>query len=210
MKATDDIVRLAKELCEKAMGNALEELKKNEDMWGEHMDLKLHDCAMIDTLDIKENGLNITVNKIYDTFFNDFCEISYNQFIDDCSMEGIKFEELRNAYGHTSSFYLGKLHNCTTYAEIFSEYCYDFNRSSFVVEYNKDADKYIIKFEDDDNISEGTVSDMLQVAKSICNDINDALADIITVYNLIKYFKDNQVEIYKDFIRNEAIDRLAE
>lgn len=210
MKSTDDIVILAKDLCEKEIQRTITLLKDNEEKWNEYMDLKLHDCAFIDSLAIEKNGVNITVNNVYETFFDIFCEESYQQFLEDCRIErGIDFNELRDYVGRTSKFYLGNLHD-NDYISILQEYSYDFNASSFEVKYDNVTGKYIIKFTDDDNIEESVVAEMLQVSKSIYNDINNALVDIIAVYQFIADFKNNQVKLYKDFIECEVANRLAE
>ena len=210
MKSTNDIAMLAKDLCEKEIQRAITLLKDNEEKWNEYMDLKLHDCASIDSIEIKKDGLSITVNNVYETFFDIFCEESYQQFLEDCRIErGIDFNELRDYVGRTSKFYLGNLHD-NDYISILQEYSYDFNASSFEVKYDNVTGKYIIKFTDDDNIEESVVAEMLQVSKSIYNDINNALVDIISVYQFIDDFKNKQVELYKNFIECEVADRLVE
>lgn len=210
MKSTDDIVKLAKELCEKEIARTITLLKDNEEKWNEYMDLKLHDCASINNVEIEENGLNITVNNVYETFFDTFCEVSYQQFLDDCSMEGIVFNDLRDNVGRTSSFYLGKLHDSKTYISVLQEFSSAVGLSSLQFKYDNNTHTYMIQFEDENNISEAEVEEMLLIAKCVYSEIEDALADIITIYNLIKDFKNNQIEIYKDFIRNEVVDKLAD
>lgn len=210
MKSTDDIVKLAKELCEKEIERTKTLLKDNEEKWNEYMDLKLHDCAVIDDLEIEKKGVKVTVNNVYETFFDTFCEVSYQQFLDDCSMEGIVFNDLRDNVGRTSKFYLGNLHDSTTYMGVLQEFSSVVVLSSLQFKYDNNTKTYIIQFEDENNISETEVEEMLLITKCVYSEIEDALADIITVYNFIKDFKDNQVEIYKDFIRNEVANRLAE
>jgi len=210
MKATDDIVKLSKELCEKEIARTIKLLKDNEDKWNEYMDLKLHHCAAIDTLEIEKNGIDITVNNVYETFFSTFCDIQYQQFLNDCSMEGIDFNKLRDNVGRTSSFYLGNLHDSNTYISVLQEYASSLGLSSLQFNYNANTHTYMIHFEDENNISETEVEEMLLIAKCVYHEIEDALADIITVYNLIDDFKKNQIEIYKDFIEHEVADRLAD
>lgn len=205
MKSTDDMVRLTKTLCEKEIKRTIALLKDNEEKWNEYMDLKLHDCALIDNLEIKEAGLNITVNNVYETFFDTFCEIHYQQFLDDCSTEGIDFNKLRDNVGRTSKFYLGDLHG-NDYISVLQVFSCTLGASR--IQFNPNT--YEIYFEDENNIDESIVTEMLYIIHDIYLEIEYALADIITVYNFIKDFKDNQVEIYKDFIRNEVADRLAE
>lgn len=210
MKATDDIVKLAKELCEKEITRTITLLKDNEEKWNEYMDLKLHGCASINNIEIEENGINITVNNVYETFFSDFCDISYQQFLDDCSAEGITFNETRNNVGRTSSFYLGKLHGYATYIGVLQEFSSTLGLSSLQFKFDNNTHTYIIQFEDENDVSETAIEEMLLITKYVYNEIEEALADIITVYKLINDFKDNQVDIYKDFIRNEVVDRLTE
>ncbi len=205
MKSTDDMVRLTKTLCEKEIARTIALLKDNEEKWNEYMDLKLHDCASIYNLEIEENGLSITVNDVYETFFDTFCEIHYQQFLDDCSIEGIDFNKLRDNIGRTSKFYLGNLHG-NDYISILQDFSCTLGQS--MIQFNPNT--YEIYFEDENNIDESIVTEMLYVIHDTYAEIEYALADIITVYNLIKDFKDNQVEIYKDFIRDEVVNRLAE
>jgi hypothetical protein len=210
MKATDDIVKLAKELCEKEIARTITLLKDNEDKWNEYMDLKLHDCAVIDTLEIEKNGINITVNNVYKTFFSTFCDIQEQQFLDDCGYNKIVFDELRDNVGRTSKFYLGKLHDSKTYMNVLQDFSCALGESSLQFKYDANTHSYMIHFEDENNISEAEVEEMLLITKCIYSEIEDALADIITVYNLIDNFKNNQVEIYKEFIEQEIASRLAE
>jgi hypothetical protein len=210
MKSTDDIVKLAKELCEKEIARTITLLKDNEDKWNEYMDLKLHDCAVIDTLEIEKNGIEITVNNVYETFFSTFCDVWYQQFLDDCSEEGIDFNKLRDNVGRTSSFYLGILHGDTTYMDVLQDFSCALGESSLQFKYDTNTHNYMIHFEDENNISEAEVEEMLFITKCTYSEIEDALADIITVYNLIDNFKNNQVEIYKEFIEHEVASRLAD
>lgn len=210
MKATDDIVKLSKELCEKEIARTITLLKDNEEKWNEYMDLKLHDCAIIDDLEIKEKGLEITINNVYETFFDNFCRDSYDDFLYDCNMEGINFDVLRDFVGRTSSFYLGKLYDSKTYMGVLQEFSSAVGLSSLQFKYDNNTKTYIIQFEDENNISETEVEEMLRITKCVYSEIEDALADIITVYDRIKNFKDNQVEYYKNYIRNEVINRLTE
>jgi hypothetical protein len=174
------------------------------------MDLKLHDCAVIDTLEIEKNGIEITVNNVYETFFSTFCDVWYQQFLDDCSEEGIDFNKLRDNVGRTSSFYLGILHGDTTYMDVLQDFSCALGESSLQFKYDTNTHNYMIHFEDENNISEAEVEEMLFITKCTYSEIEDALADIITVYNLIDNFKNNQVEIYKEFIEHEVASRLAD
>lgn len=210
MKATDNIVKLSKELCEKEIARTIKLLKDNENKWNKYMDLKLHNCASIDNVEIEKDGLKITVNNVYETFFSTFCDVQYQQFLDDCGTEGIIFNDLRDNVGRTSKFYLGKLHESKTYIGVLQEYASSLELSSLQFNYDANTRTYMIHFEDENNISETEVEEMLLITKCVYNEIEDALADIITVYNLIDGFKKNQVEIYKDFIKYEVADRLAE
>lgn len=210
MKSTDDIVKLAKELCEKEIARTITLLKDNEEKWNKYMDLKLHDCASIDNVEIEKGRIKITVNNVYETFFDSFCADSYENFLDDCGYEKIVFDELRDNVGRTSKFYLGNLHDSKTYIEVLQDFSCVLGESSLQFKYDANTHSYMIHFEDENNISESEVEEMLLITKCIYSEIEDALADIIKVYNLIKDFKDNQVEIYKDFIRNEVVSRLAE
>lgn len=210
MKSTDDVVRLSKELCEKEIARTITLLKDNEDKWNEYMDLKLHDCASIDNVEIEKGRIKITVNNVYETFFDSFCRDSYENFLDDCGYNKIVFDELRDNIGRTSSFYLGNLHDSNTYMGVLQEYASSLGLSSLQFNYDTNTNTYMIHFEDENNISDTEVEEMLLITKCVYNEIEDALADIITVYNLINDFKNNQIEIYKDFIEHEVADRLAE
>lgn len=210
MKSTDEIVRLSKELCEKEIARTITLLKDNEDKWNEYMDLKLHDCALIDNVEIEKDCISITVNNVYETFFDSFCRDSYENFLDDCGYNKIVFDKLRDNVGRTSKFYLGKLHDAKTYMNVLQDFSCALGESSLQFNYDANTHTYVIHFEDENNISETEVEEMLLITKCVYSEIKDALADIITVYNLIDDFKKNQVEIYKDFIEQEIASRLAD
>lgn len=205
------IFQSAKRLLQKELDKCFKLLKDNEEKWNDYMDLKLH-YACTEDISFEHNDATISFDsKAQDDWFNFFCEDSYNLFLEDIKeSKGIDFDELRDNVGRTSSFYLGKLHNNEKdkYCRALSEASYEFNITN--LEFNEDENG--IHFIDNDLSGyedvEDAVNGMLALVETMYDDLKDKLDEIIYVYDYIKNFKDNQVEYFKDYVKDTWLANL--
>lgn len=190
-------------LANKELNRAIKLLKDNEDKWNEYLDLKLHEAAFADIDFEGYYGGKITFDsEARADWFTMYCEDSYNWFIEDLkSNYNIDFEELRDNVGITSSFYLGKLHS-NDILDTLAAASYEYMNNniilktvgdSFEIDVEKSADFYDI----DDFVNE-----LLDFADCIYDEVEESLKPIITVYDYIASFKDNQVENFKGYVED--------
>lgn len=205
------IFQSAKRLLQKELDKCFKLLKDNEEKWNCYMDLKLH-YASTEDISFEHNHATISFdNEAQNDWFNCFCEDSYNLFLEDIKeSKGIDFNELRDNIGRTSSFYLGKLHNTEKdkYSCALTEASYEFNITN--LEFNEDENG--IHFIDNDLSGyedvEDAVNGMLALVETMYDDLKDKLDEIIYVYDYIKDFKDNQVEYFKDYVKDTWLANL--
>ena len=181
-------------------------LKENEDMFG-MMDLKLHKASFYDyekkfPLCYKDDEENTNG---YNNFYY-FCEDNYNMFVEDLKENfNIDFEKMRKQVGRTSSFYLAdwiETTHCRLNIEntintlLCDKYVYSLN----YMEINEDCKivPYGEYTEEDEEVQEE-----LEEIVGFYDWFIDEIKDIKTVYDMIKNFKDNQVEYFKDYLRYE-------
>ena len=206
------IFQSTKRLLQKELDKCFKLLKDNEDKWNEYTDLKLHDISYGVECDFDLHGAHVSFTaETLDDMFNLFCENEYDAFIEWCKENNIDFDELRDNVGRTSSFYLGKLHNNYTdkYTVALAEASYEFNVSN--LEFNEDENG--IHFIDNDLSGyegdiEDTVNGMLALVETMYDDLKDKLDDIIKVYNYITHFKKNQVENFKEYVKESWIANI--
>ena len=123
------------------------------------------------------------------------------------------FNELKDNIGRTSSFYLGKLHNTEKdkYCCALTEASYEF-ATYYGDELTFSENENGIYLTISDNIAderiEETVNDMLEMTEVIYSDLKNKLDEIIYVYDYIKDFKDNQVEYFKDYVKDTWLANL--
>lgn len=205
------IFQSAKRLLQKELDKCFKLLKDNEEKWNNYMDLKLH-YASTENVDFEHYDAKITFdNEVQSRWFYTFCDDMYEQFLNDLmTVRGIDFNELKDSIGRTSSFYLGKLHNTAEdkYSCALAEVSYEFNMTN--LEFNEDENG--IHFIDNDLSGyediEDTVNGMLALAETMYVDLKDKLDEIIYVYDYIKDFKDNQVEYFKDYVKETWLANL--
>lgn len=203
------IFQSAKRLLQKELDKCFKLLKDNEEKWNDYMDLKLH-YACTENVDFEHYDAKITFdNEVQSRWFYTFCDDMFEQFLNDLITDkGIDFKELRDNIGRTSSFYLGKLHNTEKdkYSCALVEVSYDFN----VTELKFREDENGIYFVEEENIEdiEETVNGMLALVETMYDDLKDKLDEIIYVYDYIKDFKDNQVEYFKDYVKETWLANL--
>lgn len=201
------IFQSAKRLLETELDKCLNLLKETENKWNGYMDLKLHDIGYGDAdCDFELNEAEIHFTEDYlESCFTDFCNISYDEFIEWCKEEGIDFNELKDDVGRTSSFYLGRLHNndISKYIEALAEAVDDFNMSSLVFRMEDDKIRPILEINENDDDIEDIVNEMLSLSECLYDNLKHKLDDIVKVYDYIHDFKENQVESFKDFVQEE-------
>lgn len=202
---------IAKRLLSKELDKCTALLKEHEEKWNEPLDLKLHDiCTYGDSCDFDWCGAHIHFSEeTLQNYFELFCSVEYEYFIEWCNEEDIDFEELRQSIGRTSKFYLGNMHNSMSdkYTIALAEVCDAFNMSLFEAADNDGKiviSDYMEKYNDVDVV----ISEALSLAECVYDDLKDNMDIIIKVYDYIKSFKDNQVEIFKDFVRENWKDSL--
>lgn len=197
----------AKRLLEKELDKCLDLLKTTEEKWNNYIDLKLHDIGYGDCdCDFSLNGAMVVFNEDYlsDMFYT-FCDIEYDNLIEECKLSGIDFDELRDNVGRTSSFFLGKLHNTyeDKYIVALAEAVDEFNVSmlSFKMIDGK------IRFEAEDGYDiDDVLNEMLGLVECLYSELKDKLDDIVGVYDYIKEFKDNQVDNFREFVKTNWIE----
>lgn len=197
------IFQSAKRLLEAELDKCLAYLKESEDKWNEYMDLKLHYISYGVNCDFEHNGATVHFDEEFlNEAFYAYCDIEYDDFIEWCREEGIEFNELRDNVGRTSSFYLGKMHNNfkDKYIVALAEAVDEFNMSGLGFNMVDDKIRPILEINENDDI-EDIVNEMLMLTECIYENLKYKLEDIIKVYDYIHEFKENQVENFKDFVK---------
>lgn len=208
------IFQSAKRLLQKELDKCFKLLKDNEEKWNNYMDLKLH-YASTENVDFEHYDAKITFdNEVQSRWFYTFCDDMYEQFLNDLmTVKGIDFNELKDSLGRTSSFYLGKLHNTEKdkYCCALTEASYEF-ATYYGDELTFSENENGIYLTISDNIAderiEEAVNDMLEMTEVIYSDLKNKLDEIIYVYDYIKDFKDNQVEYFKDYVKDTWLANL--
>lgn len=208
------IFRSAKRLLQKELDKCFKLLKDNEEKWNNYMDLKLH-YASTENVDFEHYDAKITFDdEVQSRWFYTFCDDMYEQFLNDLmTVKGIDFKELRDNVGTTSSFYLGKLHNNEKdkYCCALTEASYEFATyygNELIFSENENGIYLTISDDIADERIEEAVNDMLEMTEVIYSDLKDKLDEIIYVYDYIKDFKDNQVEYFKDYVKDTWLANL--
>lgn len=205
------IFQSAKRLLQKELDKCFKLLKDNEEKWNNYMDLKLH-YACTENVDFEHYDAKITFdNEVQSRWFYTFCDDMLEQFLNDLmTVKGIDFNELKDNIGRTSSFYLGKLHNTEKdkYSCALCEASYEFNITN--LKFNEDENG--IHFIDNDLSGyedvEDAVNGMLALVETMYDDLKNKLDEIIYVYDYIKDFKDNQIEYFKDYVKDTWLANL--
>lgn len=208
------IFQSAKRLLQKELDKCFKLLKDNEEKWNNYMDLKLH-YACTENVDFEHYDAKITFdNEVQSRWFYTFCDDMHEQFLNDLmTVKGIDFNELKDNIGRTSSFYLGKLHNNEK-----DKYCCALTEASYEfatyygdeLTFSENENGIYLTISDDiaDEEIEKTVNDMLEMTEVIYSDLKNKLDEIIYVYDYIKDFKDNQIEYFKDYVKDTWLANL--
>ena len=205
------IYQSAKRLLNRELEKCTKLLKENEEAWNEYMDLKLHD-AFTTNVDFEYHDAKVSfTDEQQSEWFNSFCYDQYELLMDWCREQGIEFNKLRDDVGQTSKFYLGILHNNENkkYLEALCE-AIDTNSSwinlteeNGVVVYDERATIDGFKLYEKEFDIEQVVNDMLGYVETAYDDLNNKLEDIIKVYQYIEDVKANQVELFKEYVREQ-------
>lgn len=190
---------------------AKQELKKifdyineNRDALTGYTDLKLHDVSFYCYDDMK-NDFPLCYaaddqNSEYNYFYS-FCEMSFDQFKEDLSENGIDFYKTVDYIGHTSKFYCYAGHDRDAETMI-NNFLYD-DYTSFEIENGR------FSFSGFHGTGE-IINDLEYFIKNAFNDFKAKTADAITIYNYINDFKQNQIEYFKEYLTYYEDDLQAE
>lgn len=216
-------------MFEEKIVKANEAIKKVADYLKEHeesfrsMNLKLYDAFYYFMSDEMKKDFPLTYadnagRNEYDDFYF-FCEDSYNTFKEDLKENfGIDFPVMQNHIGRTSSFYL---HDRSIieiisrrYEDIdidytienFIDYCYNNQYGNFTEVKNGIIN---IDIDNTEEYIEEVEEEIDYVINNLYNDVVNYCENIITVYEIIKNFKDNQVEYFKEYLECQE-ERLQE
>lgn len=216
-------------MFEEKIVKANEAIKKVADYLKEHeeafqsMNLKLYDAFYYFMSDEMKKDFPLAYEDNegrngYDDFYW-FCDDSYRLFKEDLEENfEIDFSEMQNYIGTTSSFYLHDRNNI----------CFDKYRN---IDYNTSVDWFVSNLYGLEylNLENGFIylnesereglenyeeriqidNDLDYIINDLYNDVVNYCKDIITVYEIIKSFKDNQVEYFKEYLECEE-ERLQE
>ena len=198
---TKETIKQAKQV----LNDLFNYIKENDDALTGYTDLKLHDVSFYCYRDMQNDFplccADDDQNSEYNYFY-DFCEISFDQFKEDLSENGIDFYKTVDYIGHTSKFYCYAGHDRDAETMI----------NDFI--YNEYGDSYeIIKgkfsFSHYYGVAE-IINDLEYFVKNALNDFKAKTADAITIYNYINDFKQNQVDYFKEYLTYYENDLQAE
>lgn len=204
------IYQSAKRLLEKELDKCFKLLKETEEKWNNFMDLKLHDASYGVDLSFEFNDAIVSFDdNAYVFYFNEFCGVSYDNLIEDCrQLYNTDYDELRKEVGKTSSFYLGDLHNNDKdnhYIIALAQASSAFNLS--IIEFNED-EKGIHIIEDGVEDIDDFVNSMLELVEDMYEQLEEKITEITNVYDYIHDFKENQVENFKEFVKENWMTTL--
>lgn len=201
------IYQTVKELLQKEIYACKKLLEDSREKWDEQLDLKLH-YASTANIDFEYNGAKVTFTDEAQTkWFYEFCDYSYDWFKEELNAEGIDFDKLREQVGHTSKFYLSDLHGSVNNAPAGRFWAYvlccaseTFDNSEFWV--NDDLEIEDDDLDDEDRAVENRIAEMLEVLKWMRKEVEETLKPIEFTYDLIKAFKDKQVDNFRYHVQD--------
>lgn len=195
-------------------------ITENESMF-DSMNLKLHYASYYGDEDMKKDfPLCYENNDEYseNSYFNKFCYSTYWDFVDWCAAKKINFEAMCHHIGRTSSFYLYEkelvewkgstinweytMYNilnelgCSNYSDVLE----------FDSEGNINKEKSFKHNEDYYTKEEWLKSALQYIIDEMYNDFIEEIEYVKKVYEYIKDIKDNQVEYFKEFLKEFEAD----
>lgn len=201
------IYNKAKNLVNNELQKVVRMLEENNEKWNESTNLKLY-YACTEDINFELNGANVVFsNERQSEWFDDFCDIEYQCFMDWCSEEGIDFEKTIDRIGRTSSFYLSKYHS-NNILDVLYDVC-DINYMTFNL---KMQDGLVViddnfEFDVTDSLDELT-AELLDMVNDIYDNAMYNLEDTFKLYDYISNFKENQVENFKDFVKETWVANI--
>ena len=213
---------------------ANEQIQKIKDWYEEHkeafdyMNLKLHDVSWYCYSKMENDFPLCYANDRNDeySYFYMFCESEYDFMLEDLKEnDGIDFKDFCYHLGRTSSFYLHnqeifqferfQINWYWTMNQIVSEILGSYYGS--YTEFDKDgfvdldgSTSYIeANYTDKEGAYENLREELEWLATKMYDDVLKHFNDMLKVYEYIKNFKENQVEIFKEWIQYYE-DELSE
>lgn len=185
----------------------LKEWYKERQYCFELMDLKLHDCSYYAYGKMEEDFPLCTENNTTDYFYN-FCNQSYYLFKVELAHEGINFCKMVHYLGRTSSFWL---HDRNTFQ--MTGRGYEINWHDTMCNIGNEADYACIgylSYDDygmvigiDEEYPEESNIELNWLIEDMYTYITNEFEGVVYVGEKIKDFKDNQVEYFKEYLKNE-------
>lgn len=190
--------------AENEMLKVVEYLRKNENAF-HSMDLKLHDVSYYIYTDMEEDFPLCYKNDTNDeyNYFCLFCEDNYNLFIEDLKESfNIDFDKIRVNIGRTSKFYLhnyiefynGNIHYTNSMLNILQEF-ENITCLEIVEDFKISISEYDLK-----NYKDDVILELEYIINEFYNDTVKHCKDCIITYGVLKDFKENQVEIFKEYL----------
>lgn len=188
--------------------NIVDYIYSIESVWNKTRDLKLQDVFY--NLDEIVLQYNVTTEELQDLFY-EFCETEYNNFIDWMKEDGM--EDCRNYIGRTSKFHLTDIHDLKK-IHVFYNLCSDVcNGFSWLDFYEDETGKIKMdKMQSDDytesELLEFAQPEMLYITSGdFLADIKEFFADAITEADYIDNFKENQKDLFTEFLDSMLYDQ---
>lgn len=201
---------MAYELANEQLRKCMDWLEANKDAF-QYMDLKLHDASYYAYDQAAEDFPLLAEEYNMDDLFYWFCEDEYDMFVEDLeNNQGIDFKKMRNPLGRTSSFYLhdGSIIEFT--GRYRDDYPWEYVLYNFI-------NKYGYNDTVPDITPEGTIDEndpyladceanIDYIENDMYNDMLSVFGPVVEVYDYIKDFKDNQVDIFKEYLTYKQED----
>lgn len=187
------------ELLEKAnreLKKVIDFLKENKSAF-DYMDLKCHDVSYYCWKDMEKDFPLCYACAEDNDYFSWFCEAEYDCFIEWCKENNIDFNKMRCQLGRTSSFYLQDFTDTNIDYTLENLYEKVSNYCGFAYVY---IDGGNILRDDFEEYKDETIEELEYIADEFYNDVISYCKDILKVYDYINSFKENQVEIFKEYL----------
>lgn len=182
-------------------------IEENEDIFG-YMDLKLYDASYYIYSDMEKDYPDLKNDKI--NIFNDFTELNFNMFIEDLKINYcIDFNNMIDSIGRSSSFYLYKdIGYIDKNMGVIEELSYKYYGIPLLFDYDYIYNDYFLEYNENMiNDYYDLIIDLNDLIEDIYIYFKKDIKDIKTVYNYIKDFKNNQIEYFKEFIKDYYGDK---
>lgn len=193
-------------------------IEENNQMF-DMMNLKLHNASYYSYSELGSD-FPLLENKADDLFYK-FASISYDDFLSDLyEIKGIRFNDIKEEVGRTSSFYLKaddirvENMNITTITDIlYNDYGYTVLEDYVTIldsKYLYEVDLSDIDVENREQELEVLEQELDYIIESLFDGFKRAIEDVEYTYIYIKSFKDNQVDNFKCFLEQEEVAEYEE